>query len=135
MKILYDYAMQLVGKPYKWGGDNPLQGYDCSGLCVEILQSAGVVTEDLSAQGLYDFLVNRGEWGVTRLGALAFFGKSETEVTHVGFCLDKHRMLEAAGTGSQAFVKVRPIMYRRDYIATIMPYYRIITETRNPYGN
>jgi cell wall-associated NlpC family hydrolase len=34
---------RLLGQPYLWTGDNPLEGFDCSGLVIEGLRAVGVV--------------------------------------------------------------------------------------------
>lgn len=33
-------------QPYRWGGDDPIHGYDCSGLVVEGLRAAGKMARD-----------------------------------------------------------------------------------------
>lgn len=138
MRILYDYAMSFVGQPYRWGGDDPIHGYDCSGLVQEILESCGVDPKgDQTAQGLYDYFEKRGHWNRIMLGALAFFGKDAKHITHVGFCLDPYRMIEAGGGGSKtktredaaksnAYVRVRPLDSRKDLVAIIRPSYHTI---------
>jgi cell wall-associated NlpC family hydrolase len=137
--ILFMYAMSFVGVPYRWGGDNPISGFDCSGLVIELLQSCGVLPFgfDTTAQGLYTYFAS--EHGTPALqntfGALSFYGKSNKSITHVGFCIDEHRMIEAGGGDSNvrdrtaadakcAFVRIRPIHFRKDYVATLMPNYR-----------
>ena len=48
-------AWRMWGGPYLWGGDDPMEGFDCSGLCVEILKSVGILPRngDWNAHGLY----------------------------------------------------------------------------------
>jgi len=135
MKIIYDYAMTFMGIPYIYGGDDPMRGFDCSGLVQEILASAGVDPQgDQNAQGLYDYFSQNGKINTWGLGALSFFGKDFKSVSHIGFCLDQYRMLEAGGgtsktlsaadaVASNAFVRVRLIKNRKDLLAVIMPYY------------
>jgi len=43
-----------MGLPYKWGGNDPLSGFDCSGLMVEVLQTVGLMGRgsDDTADGL-----------------------------------------------------------------------------------
>lgn len=53
-----DLALKVAEKhlnlPYKWGGDDPLSGFDCSGFIIEILKSVGIVGPnfDDTANGL-----------------------------------------------------------------------------------
>lgn len=138
MNLLIQYALQFVGIQYKWGGAHPADGLDCSGLVQIILRSAGIdPTGDQTAQALYDAFEKNGSYGVCAAGSLAFFGKDVTHITHVGFCLDPYRMIEAAGGGSktvdlksaidsEAFVKVSLIKSRQDLVAIIKPHYNKI---------
>ena len=138
MNILISYAMQFVGKPYIWGGEHPSRGYDCSGLVQEILRGAGIDPPgDQTAQQLYDHFEKNGSVNTYAPGSLAFFGKSVTEITHVAFCVDRYRMLEAGGGGKDcvsveeaikhgAFVRMRLISSRKDLQAVIKPRYNTI---------
>ena len=138
MRELLDYAMSFLGVPYIWGGNNRLSGMDCSGFVCELLRSAGEIgPEDLSAQGIYDKLHLTGSLDSYSPGSLAFYGQSVTQITHVGFLIDKYRIIEAAGGGREcdtfeeakargAMVRIRPIKYRKDLVAMVKPrYYQI----------
>jgi cell wall-associated NlpC family hydrolase len=133
--ILLSYAMRFVGVPYKWGGDDPLLGIDCSGLVIELLQSQGILSRsyDSTAQGLYQHL-SVCKTDKPCFGALVFFGRDIGKITHVGFSLDEKLMLEAGGGDSttttigiaaakNAFVKIRPILARHDLMAIVKPKY------------
>lgn len=140
VKILYDYAMQFVGTPYRWGGDDPIDGYDCSGFVQELLSSVGHDPKgDQTAQALFDYFnaMGRAEWNVHKIGALAFFGKDPTHISHVAMLLDEYRMIEAGGGGSQttnraeaaaqnAYIRIRPISNRSDLVAVLRPRYHTI---------
>lgn len=135
MKLLVYYAFNFVGLPYKWGGNHPCDGFDCSGLIQEILASTGMdPAGDQTAQGLYDFFKIYGKEMSACPGALCFYGKSDKEITHIAFMLDDNRIVEAGGGGSSvidiasaiahgAFIKIRPVLYRHDLIAIIKPNY------------
>lgn len=137
-QVLYDYAMRLVGLPYKWGGDNPLEGMDCSGLVIELLKAAGVLTGvyDTTAKELRKFLLSFSPTPpqAPLFGAVVFFGTSADAISHVGFCLNSKQMIEAGGGGASvvdvktaaekgAFVRVRPISHRKDVFDFILPQY------------
>jgi len=137
--VLYDYAMKLVGTPYKWGGDDPMSGLDCSGLCLELMQSVGVLphNQDLNSQGMYTRMTIDGcpVREKAKFGSLIFFGKDATKISHVAFCLNDQLMIEAGGGTSRtrhindairdnAYVRVRPIATRSDRVAVVMPKYR-----------
>lgn len=131
--VLYDYAMSFVGLPYKWGGDDPIHGFDCSGFIIELLKAMGVVHNnfDTTANGLYRHhditRVNNPDFGV-----LAFFGNMRA--THVSFCLNNTIHIEAGGGGSKtkteknaadqnAYLRVRPINSRSDLLGFGWPKY------------
>lgn len=138
MELLIRYAMRFVGTPYLWGGSTPMGGIDCSGLVQEILASVGIDPPgDQTAQALYNHFESRSRPNTWGAGSLAFFGKSVREITHVAFCVDQYRMIEAGGGGSRvttlqaaitssAFVRMRPIRARRDLVAVIKPDYSAI---------
>jgi cell wall-associated NlpC family hydrolase len=132
-ELLYDYAKSFLGLPYIWGGDDPVLGVDCSGLCVELLKSVGILAKgsDYTAAGLRN-LFAASRLHVPEFGALAFYGASS--ITHVGFCLNDKLMIEAGGGGSKtltaqdaakqnAYVRIRPIMSRSDFAGVYMPKY------------
>lgn len=135
MKLLYDYAMSLVGTPYVYGNQSPLS-CDCSGLIFILLNSVGMAPrEDLNSHGLYHYFIEHGSVCNPRFGALLFFGSKE-RVKHVGFCLDDRRMLEAAGgnewvtsiekaRSNGACVTINMINRRKDLVAVISPNYAL----------
>lgn len=140
MDLLIAYAMTFVGTPYKYAGNNPLQGgMDCSGFVGEVLRFSGLVgnKEDLTAQELYDRFESSGSLGSRSAGSLAFYGKSVTQITHVAFMVDQYRILEAGGGQSStvsiedaaaknAMVRGRLVNYRQDLVATVKPRYALI---------
>lgn len=140
-KILYDYAMSFVGLPYIWGGDDPIYGFDCSGLVIELMQSCGLFPhgQDTTAQGLFDYFEHGKATYASgaSFGSLIFYGKSVTKISHVGFALDQYRVLEAGGGGSSthdqdaaamrnAYIRIRPIDHRKDRQAILKPFYRVM---------
>jgi cell wall-associated NlpC family hydrolase len=136
MQLLREVALSCLWSPYKWGGNNKIEGFDCSGLAQYLLKVEGLDPPgDQTAQGLYDHFEKNGSINCYSFGSLAFFGKDARNITHVAFCMDQHRMLEAGGGGphvtniseavkANAFVRVRPIKSRNDLVAVIRPYYR-----------
>lgn len=115
-----------------------MTGFDCSGLVQEILASVGEDPPgDQTAHTLFLYFQRHGDPGKKDLpasGDLAFFG-SECKISHVGFCIDRFRMVEAGGGGrdvrnrkeaaaKNAYIRVRPIDSRRDLVDIIAPKYR-----------
>lgn len=131
--------MTFVGLPYKWGGDDPIAGYDCSGLVIELLQSVGLLPRkfDTTAQGLYNHFQSEGVHNAHACGSLCFYGKSVTNIYHVAMLLENtapYRLIEAGGGNSDttteeaaerqnAYVRIRTLKGRKDLVSVIKPYY------------
>jgi len=131
------YVMSFLTLPYRWGGDDPMTGFDCSGFVLEILKSQGMWPnkEDATSQTLFKYFIQLGHQAFTRtpeFGSILFFGKSPDQVTHTAFALNPFQMVEAGGGGSttvnlkaaeeqNAFIRIRPI--RSDLIGAFNPFY------------
>jgi len=134
-EVLQAYMLRLVGTPYRWGGDDPILGFDCSGIAQELLASVGADPPgDQSALALYQYFKNSNLGDIRGCGALVFYGKSLTEISHVAMMLDSVHIVEAGGGGSttttleaaakqNAFVRIRRIDHRKDLLAVLMPRY------------
>lgn len=98
-------AKSYIGTPYVWGGESMEEGgFDCSGLVYNVLKGSGYNVPRDTAQGYYKrFCLNRCE---DKSGALLFFGKSVTNITHVAISLGGGYMLESRGT--RANTKSKP---------------------------
>jgi len=138
MNILRDYAMQFVGVPYRWAGDDPMAGYDCSGFIQELLASVGLDPPgDQTAQGLFDHYDRIGERSpAPNIGVLTFYGESVSKIVHVAMLIDPYRIVEAGSGGHltnseeaaikhNAYVRVRHLIQRKP-IAMRKPRYAII---------
>lgn len=134
MDLLIQYAMRFVGTPYKWGGSNPITGFDCSGFIIELLRASGEVSIDMTAQVLFNCLIKNGDKGVLAPGAIVFYGASDKNIRHVGFMISNKLILEAGGGDAgtltlenaidkNAFIKMRPYNYRSDFVGSILPKY------------
>src|SRR4030042_1482920 len=123
-----DYLKHFIGLPYLWGGDDPLAGFDCSGLVVEVLQAVGIIPNksDYTAAALYERF-DKGAVDRGYMGCLVFwYGSDKKEkIIHVEMMIDEFHVVGASGGGSttttladaisrNAFVKMRPLPYRGD---------------------
>src|SRR3990167_4691210 len=129
------YAKSFIGVPYRWGGEHPSEGYDCSGFIQEVLASIGFDPPgDQTAQTLYQRQKNCSSILEPEAGAVLFFGKSLMKITHVALAIDKLHMIEAGGgtkttttlkraVEQKAFVRIRPIKSRSDLLDCILPFY------------
>lgn len=122
MRILYDLAIHLVGTPYKYGGGSPAEGLDCSEFVQILLNAGGAdLPGDQTAQGLFDHFAKPANHisQEPEFGSLAFYGKDFRRISHVAFCLDRRRMIEAAGGDSTTVT--REEAFRRKACVRIVP--------------
>lgn len=121
---LVEYLKSFIGSRYQWTGEGPYNiGFDCSGLILEGLRAFGFWgKEDASAQMIYESLTQKypRESGP---GALVFFGKDLKSITHIGLVINNFQYIEAGGgdskTVDKGMVRIRPLTWRKDLIATI----------------
>lgn len=129
-EIALKVAWSFLGKPYIWGGDDPMKGFDCSGFVIECLKSAGVLPRkgDWTANGLYKKFQPAS---YPHEGCLVFWGRSK--IIHVEFCLDDTFSIGASGGGSKtiteqnaikqnAYIKVRPFRSRKNIVGFTNPF-------------
>ncbi|CAB3667160.1 hypothetical protein LMG22037_01776 [Paraburkholderia phenoliruptrix] len=91
-------AMSLVGVPYRWGGNTPDSGFDCSGLVRYVVARAASVnlprtTADMSGRG------ESVEPDEIAPGDLIFFNTTGRPHSHVGIYVGKLRFVNAPSTG------------------------------------
>jgi cell wall-associated NlpC family hydrolase len=137
MADLREHAMRIAwanyGKPYIWGGDDAVAGFDCSGFVIEILQSVGILPAgDWTAAGLWErFTTSRVSEATA--GCLVFWRTGSGRIRHIEFCIGDGLSLGASGGGSRtqtrqdairhnAFVKVRPIEGRGTVAGFVDPF-------------
>ena len=90
-------AIGLVGTPYRWGGNTPQGGFDCSGLINYIyLTSTGMRLPRTSAEMAALDKPKVGEADLAS-GDLVFFGRGH--VTHVGVYVGEGRFVHAPNSG------------------------------------
>lgn len=123
------YLKQFIGLPYRWGGDDPLAGFDCSGLIHEVLQATGQEQRgyDCTAADLYwRYQPNTVDKGYA--GCLVFWyvvWNGAEKVIHVEMMIDDKFCIGASGGGEDidsyeaavrenAYIKMNPINYRGD---------------------
>jgi cell wall-associated NlpC family hydrolase len=93
-------ALSFIGVRYKWGGDSPDTGFDCSGLIRYVYaQVTGRAlpgnAQEISRAGA---TVDRSE---LQPGDLVFFNTLRKPFSHVGIYLGDSRFLHAPSRGGQ----------------------------------
>ncbi len=100
------YALSQLGTPYRWGGETPGVGFDCSGLTQAAYAAAGITLPRV-AQDQYDAGPHLPPGAPLQPGDLVFFGASPADVSHVGIVLNPSgEMIDAPHTGAD--VRVEP---------------------------
>jgi cell wall-associated NlpC family hydrolase len=92
-------AMALVGTPYRWGGNTPSGGFDCSGLVDYIYRNATGLQLPRTSGEMAD-LGARKVKRMTQLvsGDLVFFDIGG-HISHVGVYVGKGRFVHAPNSG------------------------------------
>ena len=91
---LYSYAVQFLGNPYVFGGEDLYNGIDCSGFTMRIYQTLGIgLPHFAQSQQRYGLEIPFGE---EKAGDLVFFGTSLYNITHVGIADGYGNMVHAS---------------------------------------
>lgn len=133
-------AMSFMGLPYVWGGDDPVAGFDCSGMCIEVLKSVDLLPRrgDWTAAGLWKHFADNHNCAVLRTqiteGCLVFWrGQDIRKIVHVEYALNEELCIGASGGGSttdtrmdaiknNAYIKIRPISSRQGVYGVVDPF-------------
>ena len=91
-------AFSTVGTPYKWGGNNPQQGFDCSGLMKYVYKNATGINIPRTAAQQRD-KSRTVDYAQLQPGDMLFF-KTGRNSNHVGVYVGNRRFVHAA-TGSK----------------------------------
>ena len=99
------YAISLVGTPYRYGGNTPESGFDCSGLIGHVYKSRAGVAAPRTVAQLVD-------WGQAvpaqslRTGDLVVFTQNGVS-NHAGIYVGEGRFVHAPSTGGE--VRLEPL--------------------------
>lgn len=113
------YAIGLVGTPYRYGGNTPAAGFDCSGLIGHVYQTRAGVAPPRTVVMLKD-------WGHPvsganiRTGDLVLFTQGEV-LAHAGIYVGNGRFVHAPSTGGEVrlddlnskYWKTQKVAFRR----------------------
>jgi cell wall-associated NlpC family hydrolase len=93
------YAVGLVGTPYRYGGNTPESGFDCSGLIAHVYRSRAGVVPPRTVSKL-QFWGTPVDGSNIRSGDVVLFAKRNS-VTHAGIYVGEGRFVHAPSTGGE----------------------------------
>lgn len=100
MKDVIFYGLSMVGINYRWGGNSPQTGFDCSGLVSHVFrQITGLnLPRDSYAMARIGISVMADD---LKPGDLVFFNTMRRPFSHVGIYLGDKRFLHAPAAGKK----------------------------------
>jgi cell wall-associated NlpC family hydrolase len=97
---LASVALDLIGIRYKWGGDSPETGLDCSGLVRYVFQQVTGVTLPRTAKDM-SHVGTQVAISDLQPGDLVFFNTRRFAFSHVGIYLGDNRFVHAPRRGRE----------------------------------
>jgi cell wall-associated NlpC family hydrolase len=91
-------AIGLVGTPYRYGGNTPQGGFDCSGLVGFVFADAAGLALPRSTGEIARVPGARLDRGQLAAGDLVLFGERE-RITHIGIYVGDARFVHAPSSG------------------------------------
>ncbi len=111
-----DVAMGMVGTRYLFGGTDPLQGFDCSGLVYYSYGQAGYEVPRTSRE-LFR-VARKISVGEADPGDLMFF-QDQSKLSHVGIYLGDGRFVHAPANGQNVAVASLDSHYYREHLVAV----------------
>jgi cell wall-associated NlpC family hydrolase len=94
------FALGLLGVEYRWGGETPERGLDCSGLVRYVFQQVTGVTLPRTAREL-SRVGSSVQLSDLQVGDLVFFNTRRLAFSHVGLYLGDSRFIHAPARGRE----------------------------------
>ncbi|MGC7840239.1 C40 family peptidase [Pseudomonas wayambapalatensis] len=93
-------AIGLVGTPYRWGGNTPDSGFDCSGLIGYVYRDAANISLPRSTREMIVMRAPTVNINALQSGDLVFFATGGgSQVSHAGIYVGEGRFVHAPSTG------------------------------------
>jgi cell wall-associated NlpC family hydrolase len=93
-------ALGLVGTPYRWGGNTPDSGFDCSGLIGYVYRDAAGISLPRSTREMIGMQAPNIGLEALQTGDLIFFATNGgSQVSHAGIYVGEGRFVHAPATG------------------------------------
>jgi len=92
-------AISLVGTPYRYGGNSPEGGFDCSGLVQFVFRDSAGLRLPRSTRELVAMQARRVDRDDLRPGDLVFFNPGGGDASHIGIYVGEGRFVHAPSSG------------------------------------
>jgi cell wall-associated NlpC family hydrolase len=107
-------AIGLVGTPYRWGGNTPDSGFDCSGLVDYVFRTEAGIELPRTSRAIAAVKAPRVRRDDLKSGDLLFFGRHR-RVNHVAIYVGNGRFVNAPDTGGTVRLDHLDGYYWRDH--------------------
>jgi hypothetical protein len=114
-------ALQYLGVPYRWGGADPIGGFDCSGLAMYVYAQLGIRLTHYTGSQFYEGA--RVSPSDLQPGDLLFFEPSSRGPQHEGIYVGGGRFIQAPHTGD--VVKISSLdepSYAFGFVGAVRPW-------------
>jgi cell wall-associated NlpC family hydrolase len=114
-KNLASYARSLIGVPYKFGGDSPGTGFDCSGFVNHVFRHTLGIKLPRSSHEMSHIgpAISKRD---LRVGDLVFFNTLRQKFSHVGIYLGDDQFIHAPSSGGRVRMEnMRDAYWKKHY--------------------
>jgi cell wall-associated NlpC family hydrolase len=112
------HAIGLVGTPYRWGGNTPRSGFDCSGLVDYVFRTSAGLDLPRTSHAMSRMDAPRiTDMSALASGDLLFFRTEHHRISHVGIYVGKGRFVHAPNTGGKVRLDALSNPYWRRHFA------------------
>lgn len=108
-------AIGLVGTPYRYGGNSPEGGFDCSGLVGFVFREAAGLSLPRSTRELIDIDAQPIDRDDLQAGDLVYFNPRGGRVSHIGIYVGEGRFVHAPSRGGTVRLDSLESEYWRRY--------------------
>ncbi len=108
-------AIGLVGTPYRYGGNTPNGGFDCSGLVDYVFRDVAGIVLPRTAEEISQIEAPEVSRGQLQSGDIVFFHHRSRSVSHVGIYVGKGRFVHAPNEGGTVRLDYLDDAYWRDH--------------------
>lgn len=109
-------ALSLIGTPYKFGGNSPETGFDCSGLVRYVLGLSSTISLPRTADEMYRMGGREVSLDSMVPGDLIFFRVKSKRINHVAVYIGEGRFVHAPSSGNTVRVDLLGKNYWQRYI-------------------